>query len=250
MPTVHLGHVAHEMEKRGARTEKGDLNRDRQEYNALVVDLQKYREEKQALEQEKARQQDQQQKAQQFNTSAERVDLKNATKILKDEPSFENITKRREQLDKWDERLNKNDSYIRWKDETIRKASEHFGWIDSFEKQIQEAEKRIESINWLNPLKLKENRNIKEKAEQDISKARTEIKFHDEKLNYHRDKLSFNNKIEFNQVKTQHEVELPGFLEKNKNTRQYIRSERDVLQKAENALENAFIRQVASFFLS
>ncbi|VXC67643.1 Molybdopterin-guanine dinucleotide biosynthesis protein MobA (fragment) [Bacillus sp. 349Y] len=248
LPTVHLGHVAHEMEKRGVRTEKGDLNRDRQEYNALVVDLQKYREEKQALEQEKARQQEQKQKAEKFSTAAEHVDLQNASKVLKAEPSLQNIKNRYDQLDKWDERLNKNDNYIRWKDETIRGASDHFRWIHSFEKQIQEAEKRIENISWLNPLKLKENRVTKERAEQEISKAKSEIKFHDDKLNYHRQKLGFSNEKEFNQVKTQHEAERPGLLEKNRNTRQYIRSERDVLQKAEIAHKNAFIRQVASLY--
>ncbi|MBX9953844.1 MobA/MobL family protein [Peribacillus simplex] len=30
-PTVHLGHVAHEMEKRGVQTDRGTINRDRQE---------------------------------------------------------------------------------------------------------------------------------------------------------------------------------------------------------------------------
>lgn len=56
LPTVHLGHVNHEMEKRGVSTVRGDLNRERQEYNNLVVDLQKYREEKEAI---KARQHEQ-----------------------------------------------------------------------------------------------------------------------------------------------------------------------------------------------
>ncbi|MDA6131106.1 hypothetical protein OSK38_27535, partial [Escherichia coli] len=93
------GHVAHEMEKRGIQTEKGNINRDRQEYNALVLDLQKYREEKQALEQEKARQQAQKQNAERFNTSAERVNLQNASKVLKAEPSLQNIKKRYDQLD-------------------------------------------------------------------------------------------------------------------------------------------------------
>jgi ATP-dependent exoDNAse (exonuclease V) alpha subunit len=37
LPTVHLGHVANEMEKRGVPTDRGNINRDRQEYNALVV---------------------------------------------------------------------------------------------------------------------------------------------------------------------------------------------------------------------
>ncbi|OUB35292.1 hypothetical protein BK708_04825, partial [Bacillus thuringiensis serovar yunnanensis] len=248
LPTVHLGHVAHEMEKRGVQTEKGNLNRDRQEYNALVVDLQKYREEKKALEQEKARRQEQKQKAEKFSTAAERVDLQNASKVLKDEPSLPNIINRYDQLDKWGERLNNNDSYIRWKDETIREASDHFRWIHSFEKQIQESEKQIEHINWLNPLKLKENRITKDRAEQEISRAKAEIKFHDEKLNYHREKLGFSTEREFDQVKSQHETERPGLLEKNRNSRQYIRSERDVLQKAENAIKNTFVRQVASLY--
>ena len=248
LPTVHLGHVAHEMEKRGVQTDRGNINRDRQEYNALVVDLQKYREEKQALEQEKARQQEQKQKFEKFTTPTERVDLQNASKLLKAEPSFKNIKNRSEQLDKWEERLSKNDGYIRWKDEKIRETSDHFKWIQSFEKQIQEAEKRIENLNWLNPLKLKENRITKERAEQDISRAKGEIQFHNEKLNYHREKLGFSTEKEFNQVKNQHEADRPGLLENNRKARQHIRYERDVLQKAENTLKNAFVRQVASLY--
>ena len=84
LPTVHLGHVAHEMEKRGVHSDRGNINRERQEYNRLVVDLQKYREEKQALEQKKAHQQS----VERFNTPVERVDLQNASKILKAEPSL------------------------------------------------------------------------------------------------------------------------------------------------------------------
>ncbi|MRX71132.1 hypothetical protein GJU40_02970 [Bacillus lacus] len=174
--------------------------------------------------------------------------MQNASKVLKTEPSLQNIKKRYDQLDKWDERLNKNDGFIRWKDESIREASDHFRWIHSFEKQIQEAEQRIENINWLNPLKLKENRLTKDRAEEEITRVKTEIKFHDKKLNYHREKLGFSNEKEFNQMKTQHEAERPELLEKNKNTRQYIRSERNVLHKAEIAHKNAFVRQVASLY--
>ncbi|WP_301161149.1 MobQ family relaxase [Actinomadura geliboluensis] len=246
LPTVHLGHVAHEMEKRGVQTDRGNINRDRQEYNALVVDLEKYRKEKQELKEKKARQQEQ--RLEKFNTAAERVDLQNASKILKTEASLPNIKKRYEQLDKWEERLNKNDSYIRWRDETIEGASEHFERINLCEKRIQEAEKTIELINWLNPLKLKENRNLRDKAELEISEAKAEINFHNEKLSYHREKLGFSTEKEFNQVKIQHEEERPELLEKNQKSRQYIHSERDVLQKAENAHKNAFVRQVASLY--
>ena len=42
LPTIHLGNVAHEMEKRGVHSDRGNINRDRQEYNGLIVDLQRY----------------------------------------------------------------------------------------------------------------------------------------------------------------------------------------------------------------
>lgn len=248
LPTIHLGHVAAEMEKKGIETNRGNINRERQEYNRLVVDLQKYREEKQAIEQKKARQQAQKQNTERFNTPAERVDLQNASKILKAEPSLSNIKKRYEQLDKWDERLNKNDSYIRWKDEKIREAAEHYNWIHTFEKRIEKAQQQLDTINWMKPLKIKENRSIKERSEREISHAQEQIQFHHEKLHYHREKLGFSTEKEFTQVKTQHEADRPGLLEKNRNTRQYIRSERDVLQKAENARKNAFVRRTASLY--
>lgn len=248
LPTVHLGHVAAEMEKKGIETDRGNINRERQEYNRLVVDLQKYREEKQAIEQEKARQLAQKQNAERFNTPAERVDLQNASKVLKAEPSLSNIKKRYEQLDKWGERVNKNDGYIRWKDEKIREAAEHYSWIHSFEKRMEKAQQQLDSINWMNPLKIKENRLIKERSEREISHAQEQIQFHHEKLNYHREKLGFSTEKEFTQVKNQHEAERPGLLEKNRHTRQYIRSECDVLQKAENACKNAFVREVASWY--
>ncbi|MGE8082152.1 MobQ family relaxase [Peribacillus loiseleuriae] len=248
LPTVHLGHVAHEMEKRGVESDRGSINRDRQEYNRLVVDLQKYREEKQALEQKQAHQQAEKQKLERFSTAAERVDLQEASKLLKAEPSLQNIAKRREQLDKWEVQIDKSGQYLRWKDNKIEEASEHHRWIKYSKDKIKDAQKQIKNINWLNPLKIKENRMTKERAEQNISKAKDDIKFHDKKLNYHREKLEFSNKQEFNQVKIQYQADRPGLMEKNKNARQQIIQERDILKKAETARQNVYVRQVASMY--
>lgn len=247
LPTVHLGHVAHEMEQKGFETDRGNINRERQEYNALVVDLQTYREEKQALEQEKARRQEQTKEDKKY-LGMERVHLQEASKILKAEPTLENIEKRLEQLDKWEKRVDNNSQYLRWKDEKIKEASEHYRWIHHFENNIRQEQQRIESINWMNPLKIKDNRMMKERAEQEMAKAKREIKFHHERLHYHREKLGFHSLQEFNQVKNQHEADLPGLLEKNRNDRKQIHSFRDTLQKAENAHKSAFVRQVASLY--
>lgn len=50
LPTVHLGHVAHEMESKGKGSSRGTINAELKAYNAVVIDLQKYREEKEALQ--------------------------------------------------------------------------------------------------------------------------------------------------------------------------------------------------------
>lgn len=247
LPTVHLGHVAHEMENKGIETDRGNINRERQEYNRLVVDLQKYREEKQAIEQELARKQEQKKSAEKF-TPAERVYLQEAKKILKAEPTIQKIAERHEQLGKWENRVTNNDQYLRWKDDKIREASEHHRWIQFSKNQIQQAQQRIDDINWLNPLKVKENRMTKERALQDIENAKDKITFHDEKLSYHREKLKFNTEQEFRQVERQHKTDYPGLLEKNRNQRSQIRHEQDTLKKAVIAHKNDFVRQVASLY--
>lgn len=249
LPTIHLGHVAHDMERKGTPSDRGNINRERHEYNRLVVDLQKYKEEKQAIEQEKARQAEKKKQiTNQFNTPVERVDLQNASKLLKAEPNLEKISIRQEQLAKWETKLNNGEQFLRWKDVKIGEAAEHYRWIHSFEKQIQDAENTLKSINWLNPLKIKENRSIKERAEQVITKANKEIQFHQEKLQYHQEKLKFGNEKEFSLIKNQHETEHPGLLEKNQKARQQIHHERDILQKAEIAQQNTFVRQMASLY--
>lgn len=248
LPTVHLGHVAHAIEKRGALSNRGNINRERQEYNALVVDLQKYREEKKALEQTQSQQDKQRQNIEKFMTAAERVDLQKAASLLKNHSELPNLQKRSDQLDQWEKRINNSDQYLRWEKEKIREASDHFKWIHSFEQQIQNSQQHLETLNWLNPLKLTENRQIKERTEQDISRAQNEIKFHNEKLHYHREKLKFHTEDEFIQVKHNHQEKRPGMVETNQKARQQIRYERDILQKASIAYSNSFIRNVASAY--
>ncbi|MBT2719015.1 MobQ family relaxase [Bacillus sp. ISL-57] len=249
-PTVHLGHVAHEMEKRGVQTDRGTINRDRQEYNRLVVNLQKYREEKKALQQEKAWRQEQRQKSERFNTPAERVHLQEASKLLNvdREPTLKEIFVKRKELDQWENQVHNEDQQIRWKDETIRGASETYRWIHIFENQRQQAQQQLETINWMNPFKLKENRMTKEQAELEMSKAEDQITLRDKTLHSYREKLGFHTEKEFHQMQSQYQTDYPGLLEKNRQTRGQINRERDVLKKAETAHQNAFVRQVASLY--
>jgi hypothetical protein len=248
LPTVHLGHVAHGMEKRGMQSDRGNVNRERQEYNQLVVDLEKYRQEKQALEQKKARKQQQKEQIERFYTPEERTELKAAFHVLKVDPTFSAIESRRDQLNKWEERVNNGDQYIRWKDKTIEEAERHFKWIESCENTIQKNELTIEDLNWLNPLKIQKNRMVKERAEQEIRTAQQQMQSHEKQLVHPRQKLTFETKQELEQIKQQHELERLPQLEKNQQARKHIRAERETLQNAENALENGFVREVASLY--
>ena len=100
--------------------------------------------------------------------------------------------------------------YIRWKDEKLKEAADYYSSIHTFEKQIQQAQKRMETIHWVNPLKIKENRMKKDQALQKIAHAEDQIEFHDKKLNYHREKLKFHTEKEFKSIQTQHQTEYPG----------------------------------------
>lgn len=246
LPTKHEGHVVREMERKGIQTEIGNYNREVKEYNQAVVDLQKYREEKKALEQQQARQEAERQKKERFNTPTERVHLQEASKYLKSDPTFENIQERQTQLDKWEKRLDNHAQYLRWKDQSIEKASEHYRWIDSFKQQIQQEQKRIENINWLNPMKLKDNRMIKDQSERKIEHLKGEMKYHDEKLNYYREKLGFSTETEFRKLEKAYQQERPELIQKNRDQRQVLNQERDAIKNAQKALENRFVREVAS----
>jgi len=245
LPTVHLGHVANDMEKRGVQSDRGNINRERQEYNRLVVDLQKYREEKRALEQELARKQEQKQKEERFHTASERVHLREASKILKDEPTLSNIAERLEQLNKWEKRNDSNSQFLRWKDEAIQTIANYYHEIDLAKQRITNAQNEINKFSRLSLLK-SENRNKKRDFENKITEDKKLIKNHQEKINLYHKKLGFNNEQEFNLVKKQHEIERPGFLEKNRDTRKQINFYKDTLHKAENALKNSFIREIAN----
>ena len=324
LPTIHLGHVATEMEKRGIETPQGDINRDRQEYNGLVVDLQKYREEKQAIEAEKARQFEQASKIetvpehsstedlvekfrreffgdtkkekeqqsevetekvrqpeqvtivkpeqpstqlsqaelaekfkmeiekdmtktieqQSFNTPTEQIDLNNARKYLKAEPSLPKIAVRREQIDKWKERLNNGDKSRLSKDETMKEAASHYKSIAKNLDKIEKAQQQLGNMGWLSSLS-KDNREIKQTSEQIISNAFDDNERLNTKLNYHREKLGFDTEIEFKEVQAKYETERPGQIETNRSQRQQIVHELDALKNAENALKNGFVRKVA-----
>lgn len=122
IPTKHLGPTANAMEKRGIRTDVGDLNREIKKHNAEVLS---FHERKKELEKEKEQQRE-------FDslTLDEKVAIKNAAKEMKKYVDYDICNERLEQLNNWEtsvERkfsLNPNDSNLNKQLKTIHEQRE------------------------------------------------------------------------------------------------------------------------------
>ena len=248
LPTVHLGHVAHEMEKRGIESDRGNINRDREEYNRVVVDLQTYREEKRALEQEVARQQEQKQQVERFNTPSKHVPVQEVPNISQVEFTLLNIEKKFKQLEEKAKQVKDTDQYIRWKEETIQTAAHHYREIQLSKDQIQQEQQRIDQLNWKNPFKFNENRQMKKQAEQIITRAKERIEHYEKELTPYKEKLGFDTEKEFRVIQHQHQSYYSKNLNILRNERGKIRDERDSLNNARMALKNAVIEKVVSSY--
>ena len=169
--------------------------------------------------------------------------MQQASKILKTEPTLSNIAERNEQINKWEERVHKNDHYIRWKDKTIQEAATYYREIHLAEQRMQQAQQKINDISWMNPLKIKENQHTKKEAEQLIAAATRNIELYQEKLTYHQEKLTFTTEEEFKNIQNQHQIQYPKDLEINRDQRARITYERDGLHKAEIGLEKCCYRE-------
>lgn len=234
LPTVHLGHVAHGMEQRGIETERGDLNRERQSYNAVVVDLQKYREEKKALEQKLLQEQN--------ATPEEKISLHAAKHLLSAEPTFESIQEKIKELKQEQSNIASNQDKFGSMDKAIDNVSRLY--------KDNDLDKRRLSLEESNPIKVSlfgvnKERQIKEKMEQaeKIEGLKEVIKQREEAIKQYQVKLGFTDRKHFEELKEAFRNVNP--LENVKKQLTELKGQQNTLEKAQNALENRFIRSVA-----
>ncbi len=238
LPTLHLGYKANQMEKEGIPTHVGELNRDRQEYNKVVQDLNKYREQKQQLEKQREQWK--------YFSPAEKASVKKAAQLLGTRISLSSVEKRLKSIDRWEESLTKSNDVLRSKENLYEKANEEYSKIDRCNDHIKEFKEKIDSINWLNPLKFKENRHDKTYYESRISQFENEIEGSKEKLQKIGSELGFKTREEFSEGKDNFEVEKADKRASNANDRAQIKEQREILNKARTSFRNATVRQVAA----
>lgn len=249
LPTVHLGHVAHNMEKEGRQSERGNINREIREHNSIVVDLAQYRKEKEAIKQrqEQAKKiEAPTRKSADFLSAAEKVAIQKAVPIVKGYVTLDKIQERRPQLDHWKEKIEKSEGYIDWKANAFEKARGHFNRQQTLTQKIESHQEQINNINWLNPLKIKENRLTKERAEKGIEAYQKDFDSQEKKLDYFREKLNFTDKADFFEKEKSFTTEKEKTVASNFKQKQEIQEQRTTLDNAEKALKQGEIRKVTS----
>lgn len=259
LPTQHLGYKANDMEKKGIETERGDYNRDVEEYNKTVVDLAKYREEKKVL-QERV-------KTQKFLKPHELVDIKNATKVINDKEkgfvSLESITKRKSELTRKEKALDTKILKLRDHQAEFQKAQFKVDKLDEIrqrkDKHLNEIS-RVQDIKgvwqenkWEGTKKAFERTFNRKEGNQQIERAQDGIQHlenHEKNINKElepfRNKLDFNSREQFFEQQTKFENSMNEKVAKIENERSEIKNQRETLSKAEHALERKDVREITS----
>lgn len=239
LPTVHLGHVASDMEKKGMETDRGNINRKVEQHNAIVYDLQKYREEKQqrqALSKEQ-----EQKKAVAFTTGEQKVLDYIQTHITKEEPTLENISKIKEFNKKWHNQNNSEHYQLQNKQKNMDNLFQANATLSNFEKQISEKEQTLENTGFFQRKQKEQLRNEINSLSQtfDSQKERVSILMRDNGIST-REEIPFRKKQMDKEVE-QSRTELEGKRTTYKNTNK-------LLEQGESLLKNHEIKKATSLY--
>jgi hypothetical protein len=239
LPTVHLGHVASDMEKKGIETDRGNINRKVEQHNAIVYDLQKYREEKQkrqALIKEQ-----EQKKAVAFTTGEQKVLDYIQTHITKEEPTLENISKIKEFNEKWHNQNNSEYYQLQNKQKNMDNLFQANATLSNFEKQISEKEQALENTGFFQRKQKEQLRHEINSLSQtlDSQKERVSILMRDNGIST-REEIPFRKKQMDKEVE-QSRTELEGKRTTYKNINK-------LLEQGESLLKNHEIKKATSLY--
>jgi hypothetical protein len=246
LPTIHLGHVAHDMEKKGKQSERGQINRERQEYNQAVIDLQAYRRQKEAH----VKRMKEKEKQFSFSTDIEKTYIQKAASLLNQKViSIDNILKRQEELRKMSDRHDPIERHFHVQQQQFLNVSNHYDRIRDLNYEIQQNEEKVEELKKsLNPFKLKENNMMKRRHLDKISDLESNKQTYVNGIERYKESLRFSNEEEFCERHTEFSQQKENRLHQIKYEKQQIQVETKVLLQAEEAIKTAKIREVSSHY--
>ncbi|MET3089271.1 MobQ family relaxase [Priestia megaterium] len=246
LPMVHLGHVAHDMEKKGKKTDRGQINRDRQDYNKAVIDLQAYRRQKE----EHLKKMKEKEKQFSFSTDIEKTYIQKAASLVGQKViTLEDITARHEELRKMNDRHDPIERHFHVQQQQFLNVSNYYDRVRDLEYEIQQNEEKVEELKKsLNPFKLKENNMMKRRHLDKISDLESNKESYESSIQKHKESLRFSTKEEFYQRYQEFSQKKEDRLNQIKYEKKQIQVETRVLLQAEDAIKMAKIREISSYY--
>ncbi|QSF36497.1 MobA/MobL family protein (plasmid) [Priestia megaterium] len=246
LPTIHLGHVAHDMEKKGKQSKRGEINRERQEYNQAVIDLQAYRRQKEAH----VKKMKEKEKQFSFSTDIEKTYIQKAASILNQKAiSLDDISKRQEELRKMSDRHDPIERHFHVQQQQFLNVSNYYDRVRDLSREIKQNEEKVEELKGsLNPFKLKENNMMKRRHLDKISDLESNKSSSESSIETYKESLRFSNEEEFYERYKEFSEQKENRLYQIKYEKQQIQVETKVLLQAEEAIKTAKIREVSSHY--
>jgi hypothetical protein len=246
LPMVHLGHVAHDMEKKGKKTDRGQINRDRQDYNKAVVDLQAYRRQKE----DHLKKMKEKEEQFSFSTDIEKTYIQKAASLIGQKViTLEDITARHEELRKMSDRHDPIERHFHVQQQQFLNVSNYYDRVNDLKREIQQNEEKVEELKKsLNPFKLKENNMMKRRHLDKISDLESNKESYESSIQRHKESLRFSTKEEFYQRYQEFSQKKENRLNQIKYEKKQIQVETRVLLQAEEAIKQAKIREISSYY--
>jgi len=246
LPMVHLGHVAHDMEKKGKKTERGQINRERQDYNKAVIDLQAYRHQKE----KHLKKMKEKEKQFSFSTDIEKTYIQKAASLVGQKViTLEDIAARHEELRKMSDRHDPIERHFHAQEQQFLNVSNYYDRVNDLKREIQQNEEKVEELKKsLNPFKLKENNMMKRRHLDKISDLESNKESYENSIQQHKESLRFSTKEEFYQRYHEFSQKKENRLNQITYEKKQIQVETKVLLQAEEAIKQAKIREVSSYY--
>jgi hypothetical protein len=246
LPTIHLGHVAHDMEKKGKQSDRGQINRERQEYNQAVIDLQAYRRQKETH----VKKMKEKEKQFSFSTDIEKTYIQKAASLLNQKViSLDDILKRQEELRKMCDRHDPIERHFHVQQQQFLNISNYYDRIRDLNREIQQNEEKLDELKGsLNPFKLKENNMMKRRHLDKISDLESNKSSYENSIEKYKESLRFSNEEEFYRRYKEFSQKKEDRLHQIKYEKQQIKVETKALLQAEEAIKTAKIREVSSHY--
>lgn len=219
VPQIHEGYQARAMEERGIQTERGDINRMVKEHNAVVVELQKYRQQKEAEERWA------------LFTPEEKLAVRQAANVTKQYLDVDRIQTRLEQLGRWEKKLDRES-------QELREEAKNYQNVKGYWESVDHHQSKADRIHPLKRLISKDARQAYQYHIRSIGQLQ-------ELLKPHQGTMGFQTREEFETKYAAFQQAQPERQNKIDDQRGKCFEERKLLRKAEKAFKNVEIRKVA-----